>query len=161
MQIYLLRHAIAEPSRSGLSDADRALTSEGSEKLSVVLRCAREAGVRPEVILSSPYRRALETARAAAEALSYRGKIVETAALTPDASPADAWDEIRSRHDQSAILVASHEPLMSTLASFLLASPSLQIDMKKAALVRIDCERAGPTPSGVLKWMLTPALAGA
>jgi hypothetical protein len=29
--------------------------------------------------------------------------------------------------------------------------------MKKAALVRIDCDRLGPEPKGVLKWMLTPA----
>ena len=161
MQIYLLRHAIAEPSRAGLRDADRALTPDGSDKLARVLKCAREAGVRPELILSSPFRRAMETARAAGEALSYRGKIVEIAALTPDASPQDTWDELRKRHDQSAILLASHEPLMSALASFLLDAPSLQIDMKKATMVRIDCERVGPTPSGMLKWMLTPALAGA
>ncbi len=46
---------------------------------------------------------------------------------------------------------------MSTLAAFLLASPALSVDMKKAALVRIDCDRLGPEPKGVLKWMLTPA----
>lgn len=161
MQIYLLRHAIAEPSRAGLRDADRALTPEGTEKLARVLRCARSAGVEPSVILSSPYRRAKETAQAAAEALSYSGKIVETPALTPDASPEDAWEEIRSRRGETSILVASHEPLMSTLASFLLGAPSLQVEMKKSALMRIDCERAGLAPSGVLKWMVTPALAGA
>jgi hypothetical protein len=30
--------------------------------------------------------------------------------------------------------------------------------MKKAALVRIDCERFGPKATGVLKWMLTPGV---
>ncbi len=161
MQIYLLRHAIAENARAGMRDADRALTAEGSEKLGRVLRCAKSAGVEPAVILSSPYRRAMETAQAAADILGYKGKIVQTPTLTPDASPEDAWDEIRNRSDESAVLLASHEPLMSTLAAFLLGAPTLQIDMKKAALVRIDCDRPLPAPAGTLKWMLTPALAGA
>jgi hypothetical protein len=49
---------------------------------------------------------------------------------------------------------------MSSLAAFLLGSPALELDMKKAALVRVDCDRLGPQPKGVLKWMLTPATAG-
>jgi phosphohistidine phosphatase len=160
MQIYLLRHGIAEDSRTGLRDADRALTPEGGEKLRRVLRRARVAGVEPGVILSSPFRRAVQTAQVAAETLHYAGKIVETRALTPDASPVAAWEEIRNRRDEPAVLLASHEPLMSSLAAFLLDSPTLVVDMKKAALVRIDCDRTGASPSGVLKWMLTPAVAG-
>jgi phosphohistidine phosphatase len=160
MQIYLLRHGIAEDARAGLRDFERALTAEGSEKLRRVLERARAAGAAPAVILSSPFRRAVQTAQAAAEVLRYSGKIVQTRALTPDAPPAEAWGEIRSRGQEPAILLASHEPLMSSLAAFLLDSPTLVVDMKKAALVRIDCERTGPSPSGVLKWMLTPAVAG-
>ena len=85
---------------------------------------------------------------------------MRTPALLPDASPFDAWEEIRSRHDERSVLLASHEPLMSSLAAFLLGSPALEVDMKKAALVRVDCDRLGPQPKGVLKWMLTPAVAG-
>jgi hypothetical protein len=44
------------------------------------------------------------------------------------------------------------------MAAFLLDSPAFTVDMKKAALLRIDCERFGPKPAGVLKWMLTPGL---
>jgi len=122
-----------------------------------VLGRARAADVVPSLILSSPYRRAMETADVAVEVLGYQGKVVKTRALVPEASPFDTWEEIRKRPDESAILLASHEPLMSTLAAFLLASPALSVDMKKAALVRIDCDRLGPEPKGVLKWMLTPA----
>jgi phosphohistidine phosphatase len=159
MQIYLLRHAIAEDAGPGEPDSERALTAEGQEKLRRVLKRARAAGVSPSVILSSPYRRALETASLAAEGLEYRGKVAETRALLPEAAPPDAWEEIRTRHQESAILLASHEPLMSSLTAFLLGSPALQVDMKKAALVRIDCDRFGHEPRGVLKWMITPALA--
>jgi phosphohistidine phosphatase len=157
MEIYLLRHGIAEDSAPG-GDAERALTGEGREKLRRVLKRARGAGVAPTLILSSPFRRAVETAEIAAEILDYKGKAPRTAALLPSASPYDAWEEIRARKDEEAILLASHEPLMSSLAAFLLRSPALQVDMKKAALVRVDCAIAASEPRGVLKWMLTPAL---
>jgi phosphohistidine phosphatase len=160
MQIYLLRHGIAEDARPGLRDFDRALTPEGSQKLRRVLDRARAAGAAPAVILSSPLRRAVQTAQLAAEVLRYSGKIVQTRALIPDAPPGEAWGEIRGHGQEPAVLLASHEPLMSSLAAFLLDSPTLVVDMKKAALVRIDCERTGLSPSGVLKWMLTPAVAG-
>jgi phosphohistidine phosphatase len=160
MQVYLLRHGIAEAGLPGHPDSERALTDEGREKLRRVLKRARSAGAEPSLILSSPYRRALETAEVAAETLGYRGKVVKTRALQPEASPFDAWEEIRKRGEERAILLASHEPLMSSMVAFLLDSPKLSVDMKKAALVRVDCEPAGPEPRGVLKWMLTPAAAG-
>jgi phosphohistidine phosphatase len=159
MEIYLLRHGIAEEGHAGGRDSDRALTAEGREKLRRVLKRVHDAGVRPGVILASPYRRAVETAQIAAETLQYRGEIVKTQALVPDASPQNAWDEICSRRTEDAILLASHEPLMSSMAAFLLSSPALQVDMKKGALARIDCDHFGPDPHGLLKWMLTAALA--
>jgi phosphohistidine phosphatase len=160
MQIYLLRHGIAEVARPGQSDAERALTAEGKEKLRRVLRRAATAGARPASILSSPLRRALETAAVAAEVLEYVGKVEESRALLPEASPYDLWEEIRRHGDEPAILLASHEPLMSTMAAFLLGSAALRVDMKKAALARIDCDRMAREPNGVLKWMLTPAVCG-
>jgi len=158
MEIYLLRHGIAEDGHAGQPDAERKLTDEGRDKLRRVLKRARSADVSPSLILSSPYRRAVETAEIAAEVLEYKGKLPETRALIPNASPAEAWDEIRARPDERAILLASHEPLTSALAAFLLNCPALQVDMKKAALVRIDCDKLARDPRGVLKWMLTPAL---
>jgi phosphohistidine phosphatase len=116
VQIYLLRHGIAENAPHGKPDSERALTDEGREKLRRVLGRARAADVVPSLILSSPYRRAMETADVAVEVLGYQGKVVKTRALVPEASPFDTWEEIRKRPDESAILLASHEPLMSTLA---------------------------------------------
>jgi phosphohistidine phosphatase len=71
----------------------------------------------------------------------------------------DAWDEIRIHGDHAQVLCASHEPLCGALAGYLLRSPSLEIDFKKGALLRIDVESAAPRPRGVLKWMLSPKLA--
>jgi phosphohistidine phosphatase len=116
--------------------------------------------VKPAAILSSPYRRALETAAVAKETLGYGGEIERAEALVPNASPYDAWEEIRAHKADGSVLLASHEPLMSSMAAFLLGATALQVDMKKAALVRVDCDRFGAQPKGVLKWMITPATAG-
>jgi phosphohistidine phosphatase len=159
MQVYLLRHGIAEDAKPGQADSERALTAEGREKLRRVLRRAGASGVNPDAILSSPYKRALETAAVAVEVLGCESEIERTPALVPEASPYDAWEVIRARRPDASILLASHEPLMSSLAALLLGCPALQVDMKKAALVRIDCDRFGPQPRGLLKWMLTPAVA--
>jgi phosphohistidine phosphatase len=158
MEIYVLRHGIAEDARSGQPDSERALTDEGREKLRYVLKRAAAAGVAPSQILSSPYRRAVETADIAVEVLGYKGKVVKTRSLVPESSPQDAWNEIRSAKDETAVLLSSHEPFCSSMLAFLLGCPALQVDMKKAALVRIDCDHFGAQPRGVLKWMLTPGL---
>ena len=62
MRIYVLRHGIAEDAPPGGSDSDRALTLEGRRKLRGVLEHARRAGVVPDIILTSPLKRAVETA---------------------------------------------------------------------------------------------------
>jgi len=158
MQIYLLRHGIAEDGQPGRPDSARALTDEGRVRLRRVLKRARSADVNPSLILSSPYRRALETAEVAVEVLRYNGDIEKSRAFVPESRPKEAWDEIRAHSSEDAILIASHEPLMSTLTAYLLACPTLQVDMKKAALLRIDVDRLGAEPHGMLKWMLTPGL---
>src|SRR5581483_2824637 len=125
-----------------------------------VLARAAAAKVQPTLILSSPYRRALQTAEIAAEVLGYRDPVVQTATLLPEAHPHDTWGEIRSHKSEASVLLASHEPLMSSLLAYLLSTPTLVVEFKKAALVRLDCDRFGPEPHGALKWMLTPATAG-
>src|ERR1035437_3826097 len=97
MQIYLLRHGIAEDAKPGQPDAERPLTAEGRDKLRRVLKRARTADLDPSLILSSPYRRAVETAAVAAEVLAYKGETVRTRALAPAASPHDAGGGIRNR----------------------------------------------------------------
>ena len=160
MEVYLLRHGIAEVGRPGHPDSERALTAEGKKKLREVLGVARGAGVEPTLILTSPYRRAVQTAELAAEVLGYRGDLLRTEALVPESRAETVWDELRVHKDQEQVLLAGHEPLFSMLTAFLLGCGNLQVDFKKGALVRIDFDRFGAAPSGVLKWMLTPKVAG-
>jgi hypothetical protein len=49
--------------------------------------------------------------------------------------------------------------MLGQLVAFLLGCPALQVDMKKAALVRIELASVPAVPRGVLQWMLVPKLA--
>jgi len=157
MEIYILRHGIAEDAKAGEPDAERALTDSGREKLRAVLEQAHAAGVKPSLILTSPYRRALQTAHIAGHVLGC-SKIVETEVLVPGSAPKAVWEAICARRREPALLIAGHEPLLGMTVGYLLGAPALQVDLKKAALVRIDQESFGGAPRGVLKWMLTPRL---
>ena len=154
MEIYILRHGIAENAKAGMSDADRALTGEGREKLEELLGVARRAKVRPSVILTSPLRRAVETAEIAVSALEFKGKPVRTDALSPDSTPEQIWQEIRKHKDADALLLAGHEPLLSQTIAYLLGCPSLQVDFKKGALARLDTDQFAGEPRAILKWLL-------
>lgn len=159
MELYLLRHGIAEDRAASGRDADRKLTEEGREKLRKVLERAHAAGARPSMILTSPYRRALETAEIAAHELGYEGKLLRTPALTPESSPESVWDAVREHRDEDAILLTGHEPLFSATVAYLLGSTRAMVHFRKGALVRVDVEGFGPAPAGVLQWMLTAKLA--
>ncbi len=160
MQIYLLRHAIAEEQRPGHPDRSRGLVPEGKKKLKEVLRMARQSDVAVSLIFASPYRRARETADIVADLLANEAELLETSTLQPDGNTVDVWQEIRAHRDMDSIMLVSHEPLLSELAAFLLNSPSFRVDFKKAGLMRIDIESFGPQPHGVLRWMVTSRLAG-
>ena len=159
MDIYVLRHGEAEERETGLADRDRKLTPRGKRELKAVLRLARKSEVAPNLILTSPLRRAVETAAIAAEVLDCK-QVLETRNLLPGASPDLIWKEICSDYKVESILLAGHQPHLGSLVGLLLEAP-LVVDLKKGSLVRIETHgRLGP-PRGVLKWMITTKLAKA
>ena len=160
MEIYVMRHGDAEARATGLDDADRKLTAKGKRDTERVAKLAKAMKIEPDVILTSPYRRAVETAAIASRCLR-AGKLLETSTQLPQAEPAQAWKEIRSHAKTGQVLIVGHEPQLSELIAFLLGCPELRLDMKKSALVFIDMGTVGSAPKGELKWMLTPGLARA
>ena len=159
MELYLLRHGIAEDHSETGRDEDRRLIAEGRHKLQSILERAHAAGVAPSAIFSSPLRRALETAELAARGLGYEGRIVRTSALVPGASPQDVWYFVREHADEPSILLAGHEPLFSAAVAYLLGSTRSMVHFRKGALVRIDLDANRSIPEGILQWMITAKLA--
>jgi phosphohistidine phosphatase SixA len=97
----------------------------------------------------------------AAEIFAYQHELVQTPALLPTGSPQEVWQELRARKTEPAPLLVGHEPLLSQIAGYLLGTPNLRLDLRKAGLVRIDLEKFGSMPAGILQWVLAPKLASA
>jgi phosphohistidine phosphatase len=159
MQVYLLRHGIAEEGSHSGNDADRALTPEGRKKLRQVLQAASDAGTQPALILTSPLKRALETAEIAKAVLKCKDNLLKTKVLAPGSTTEQIWDEIRAHRDTPSLMLVGHNPLFNELAAYLLGSKEIQIDFKKGALLRIDIDRFPAQPKGLLRWYLTAKLA--
>src|SRR5918911_164568 len=77
MRLFFLRHGIAEPGHSGLSDFDRQLTNEGRAELEDVAHGLRQLKIRPDRLLSSPLVRARQTAEVVAPALAASVEIAD------------------------------------------------------------------------------------
>ena len=159
MELYLLRHGAAEDGSAHMPDAERALTNDGRRKLRQVLEAAASAGLAPSLILTSPLKRAVQTAEVAQDVLRYKSQLLRTKALALGATPEQVWDEIRVHRDERALLLVGHNPLFSELSGYLLGSNDVQVDFKKGSILRIDLEHFPPKPRGVLRWYLTPKLA--
>lgn len=161
MQVYILRHGVAEDAAPGQSDAARRLTEKGKSKLRGTLARAREAGVAPNVILTSPLVRARETAVIAKEELGFEGDLIETEVLAPFSTTVKVWEEIRADFgDAAQILLVGHDPLFSDFACFLTGAPAGRIVLKKGAMALVEVEALVPTPRGTLIWLLTAKTAG-
>jgi len=122
MRIYLVRHGDAVPEEDAGSDRDRWLSTRGREHARVLGRLLREERVEPDVILASPLPRAVQTAELLAHALDYIGIVTSLRCLEPSAHPRVAANELMSRG--GAVIVVSHEPMISSLGAFLLGRPA-------------------------------------
>ena len=122
MRIYLVRHGDAVPEEDAGSDRDRWLSPKGRENARILGRLLREQRVEPDVILSSPLPRAVQTAELLAQALDYFGVVTSLRCLEPSAQPRVAASEIMARG--ATVLVVSHEPAISSLGSYLLGRPA-------------------------------------
>jgi phosphohistidine phosphatase len=157
MQLYILRHGAADE-RPGIADEERGLTEEGRRQIAGVAASARTEGAEASLVLTSPLRRARETAQIAAAVWGGSPEFLETPALLPDAEPHEVWDEIRMHRNQPQVLLAAHEPLLGRLVAFLLNAPSALIDMRRGSLARVDVDHFSAQPQGILRWLITPGL---
>lgn len=160
MQVYLLRHGIAEEGHVGMRDFDRQLTTEGKRKLRETLRVLSNADVAPTLILSSPLVRAIQTADLARELLKTKNAVLRTKALSPNSTVEQVWEELRVHRDEAELMLVGHEPQFSQLGAYLLGTMDLKIDFKKGAVLRVDIESFGHQPRGTLRWFFLSRLVG-
>src|ERR1035437_7078885 len=113
MNLYILRHGIAvEPGTAGYEkDADRTLTPEGERKLGQIAESMKALELSFDLILSSPYLRARQTAEIVASAFRADQKLVLAEELTPGASAKGLIHRINSLNPTPEnLLLLGHEP---------------------------------------------------
>jgi phosphohistidine phosphatase len=150
MDIWLLRHAMAEERSASGRDEDRELTSDGLKRARAVARgiAALDPGIG--LILTSPYRRARQTAEPAAEALGLKGSLRESRALEPNRPPEEILAEVEGLETDGVLLVG-HQPHLGILLGHLVTGGRSEIPLKKAAVARVTIEGGG---KGALRALL-------
>lgn len=122
MHIYLVRHGDAVPEEEAGSDRDRWLSPRGREASRVLGRLLREQRIAPDMILSSPLPRAVQTAELLATSLDYLGTVTSLRCLEPAAHPRVATTAIMAAG--AVVIVVSHEPAISAIGAFVLGIPA-------------------------------------
>ena len=160
MELYLMRHGRAAEGSAWESDFARPLTEDGLEEMRRAGRGLAAAGVRFDLILSSPLDRARQTAEAVGAAQPAGVAIQEIDALAPGSSFADLALVLEQARG-GRILLVGHEPDMGRLAARLLGLPAGHtIPFPKGGVARIDADGIPPQSPGCLGWLLTARLAG-
>jgi len=160
LELYLVRHAEAAPrGRDYPDDAARPLTDEGADRFRRAVAGLRAVGVELDLVLTSPFVRARETAELLVAGLRPKPTLLVVDALMPARKPAEVVAAV-TRHaaagrGASRLALVGHEPDLGELAARLLGAKGA-FEFKKGAVCRIDVDRAMPNGPGALRWFLTP-----
>jgi phosphohistidine phosphatase len=160
MIIYIVRHASAgQHLTNPKKDEKRPLDADGIEQCGVVGRALAALNAQPDVIISSPLKRATQTASLIGNELGYDGKLLLEAALRPEASFTDFRRMLDKYSKHEAIMVFGHNPSISEFLARLIAKAGCeaQVDFKKGAVARVETLRHSAT----LNWFFTPKIARA
>lgn len=159
LSLFLMRHGIAEDASPTTADADRALTDEGIRKTTRAAAGLRVLDVAPDVIFSSPLRRAEETARLVADALGAADQIELAPALAGGVAPERILSALRVPRRAGQVLLVGHQPDLGYLASYLMtgAATLAPLPFRKAGVAALSLDAFPPAHPAVLEWFLTPA----
>jgi len=162
MQVYLLRHAIAEtrdPERFPV-DADRPLTREGKTRMTRAARGMRALGLRFDLVLTSPLLRARQTARIVVPMFRPRPPLRALRPLSPGGGTGGVFAALEPVPADAAVLLVGHEPDLARLAGAMTLEPraDMPVEFKKGGLCRIDFEGPPKPGRGRLAFLLTPKI---
>ncbi|HTZ31288.1 MAG TPA: phosphohistidine phosphatase SixA [Methylomirabilota bacterium] len=160
MQLYIVRHgtAIDREDPKCPSDPERFLTGEGVEKTKEVAKGVARIADAPDLLLTSPYVRAAQTAEIFAAALDYpKQKIRTTEALLPGAEALQLFRELAKDKEHSSVFVFGHGPNVDELIATSVGAKNHISALKKAGVALIELRRLVP-PSAQLIWLATPKL---
>jgi phosphohistidine phosphatase len=161
MNLYIIRHAIAvdEGASEYEDDSQRPLTDKGRKKMRQIAKGLRTLGVDFDLILSSPYVRAKETAEILADVFKMKKNIEFSENLIPMGDPDLLIAEMNEKYNVNSIALVGHEPHLTALIS-LLVSENAGVDMtlKKGGVCNLSADDLHHSRKATLEWLLTPGI---
>lgn len=162
MDLFILRHGEADKSSDG-GDFARPLTVDGKKDTTNVAKWLKTLGVKFDVILTSPLKRARQTASIVAKIFNIENKLMNSDELQPQGSRTELYRKLSSKQfqEESTVLLVGHEPYLSSLISDIISETdaSSRIVLKKAGLAKIRItSHSAQTVQGELECLLTPKL---
>ncbi|MGA2602813.1 MAG: phosphohistidine phosphatase SixA [Verrucomicrobiia bacterium] len=152
MKLYLVRHASA--SDIATSDAERELMREGREEARIVGAALAELGVKPASVLSSPLKRARQTAEIIAQELKFSGECEAHDELGNGSTTPSLLKALRPYASLGEIILVGHMPSLSEHLATLIGggkAEGLALGKGGVACVELDQLRAG---AGQLRWLM-------
>ena len=146
MILFLMRHANAGAIRANpVLDAKRGLIKEGKEQCMLMARVLGAMKAPVDVIVSSPLKRAMQTAQLVGTELGYEAKVEISPALGLNGSYADFQNLLSKYADREGILVVGHNPsLFQFLGRLITGNGGAAIRMRKASIARVDMNHHPP-----------------
>ena len=163
MELLVIRHGVAEEredfAATGTDDSLRPLTKEGRWKMERGAKALRQALPSLDVIATSPFTRAAQTAKIVAAAYDDVG-VEQVDALTPESRPQDFLAWLRKRDAGDRVAAVGHEPHLGMLVYWLLSGESVagRIAMKKGGACPLELDLRSRAPKATLLWSLTPSI---
>lgn len=162
MQLLVVRHAIAEVredfARTGQDDSLRPLTKEGKWKMERIAKGLCRAAGAPDLVATSPYVRAAQTAKLLADACG-NPPVDTVQALTPDSEPDALLRWLRRQSESELVAVVGHEPHLGLLVTWLLTGlAEARVPLRKGGACLLECDGKPRAGGATLAWALTPSL---
>jgi phosphohistidine phosphatase len=160
MNLYILRHASAGTRRSNpVIDVKRPLDREGKLQCFVIGSFLSTLKIPFDLVVSSPLKRALQTATLVGTEVGYDAGVKVSKALAPEASTASFLELIHELQGRENVLLVGHNPnLPQFLASLILNGGAVPgrptIRLRKGAVARVDLTRR----PGTLHWLVDPRI---
>lgn len=155
MIIYFLRHASAGQSLSNpTKDQKRALDEDGIQQCRDVGRALIAMDVQVDVVVSSPLKRAAQTAALVGNEMGHEGKLQLEDALKPGASFTDFRKLLDKYARYESIILVGHNPNLSEFLGRSISDSGCEasVELKKGGLAKVERVRN----SASMHWCLTP-----
>lgn len=150
MNLYIVRHAHAD---NGYPDSERRLRDYGRNKLLEALPRWKEHIPKVDVILTSPYKRALETAEIIHSNYTVKEKLIVDKSLQPGMNIPDILTTLQALGKEN-VMVVGHMPDVADLVTSLTPKLSFEFPFSPGSLAAIEFNGEIKPKSGKLKFLL-------